>query len=231
MKCSPLAITKTKALKLVFVSFFLACTSAKVWASTDDYLPFYKSGDFTPHWISPASKTLQDFHKIPDFSFTNQNGQEISDRTFEGKIFIANFFFTACPGICPTIRSKLKLVQEAFLKDSQVEIISHSITPSVDTIDVLKSYADRNGITSEKWHLVTGDREEIYRLAKNAYFASEDLGNIQDEDDFLHTESVFLVDENKHIRGIYNGLSRSSIKHLIQDVARLKTEPQATMRQ
>lgn len=170
------------------------------------------------------SKELENFHQIPSFNFTNQNGEKISDNSFKDKIFIANFFFTACPGICPTTRSKLKLVQEAFLNDAQVEIISHSITPSDDTVDILKNYADKNGIQSGKWHLVTGDRAEIYHLAKSAYFASEDLGNIQNEDDFLHTESLFLVDSNKHIRGIYNGLSKSSIGYLIKDIARLKEE-------
>lgn len=176
------------------------------------------------------SKELENFHQVPPFSFTNQNGEKISDRSFKDKIFIANFFFTACPGICPTTRSKLKLVQDAFRSDAQVEIISHSITPSADTVDTLKNYADRNDIQSGKWHLVTGDRDEIYSLAKNAYFASEDLGEIQDEDDFLHTESLFLVDGNKRIRGIYNGLSKSSINYLIKDIARLKKETNVSSR-
>ncbi len=220
MKYSLLATTKTKALKIAVAFLIVVCP----WALADDYLPFYNSSDFTPRWIEPMSDELEDFHQIPRFMLTNQDGEKISDRNFRSKIFIANFFFTTCPGICPTIRSKLKLVQDAYQDDAQVEIISHSITPGIDTVDILKNYADENGVKSGKWHLLTGDREEIYSLAKNAYFASEDLGNIQNENDFLHTESLFLVDENKRIRGIYNGLSKSSIKYLIKDVAILKEE-------
>ena len=198
----------------------LACP----WVFADDYLPFYNSSDFTPRWINPMSEELKNFHHIPPFSFMNQDGEKITDRSFKDTIFVANFFFTACPGICPTTRSKLKLVQEAFLDDAQVEIISHSITPSDDTVEILKNQLDKNGIQSGKWHLLTGDRAELYSLAKKAYFASEDLGNIQNEDDFLHTESLFLVDANKHIRGIYNGLSKSSVSYLIKDIAKLKEE-------
>ena len=120
------------------------------------------------------------------------------------------------------IRSKLIEVQEKFLDDPEVKIVQHSIRPTTDTVDILKAYANTNGIISGKWHLVTGDRDAIYSLAKTAYFASDDLGNIQKTSDFLHTESLLLIDKNRHVRGIYNGLNSASVAYLISDIETLK---------
>lgn len=189
-----------------------------------DYLPYYDSEEFTPHWHQPNSPELEGFHQIPEFSFTNQDGKEITEHSLEGKIFVANFFFTTCPGICPTVRSKLSRVQEAYVDDAQVEIISHSITPTIDTVDTLKQYAKLHEIESGKWHLLTGDRNDIYELAKNSYFASDDLGRAEGIDDFLHTENLLLIDKNRRIRGIYNGLNNTSVNYLIADIAVLKQE-------
>jgi protein SCO1/2 len=122
------------------------------------------------------------------------------------------------------IRSKLIKVQDKFIDDPNVKILQHSIRPNTDTIEILKTYAGKNGIVSDKWHLVTGDRDSIYTLAKSAYFASEDLGNIQNSNDFLHTESILLIDQNRHIRGIYNGLNSASIDYLLTDIESLKAE-------
>ena len=189
-----------------------------------DSLPFYNSKEFTPHWIKPNSEQLKDFHKIPPFSFTNQDGEVITEKSFENQIYVAGFFFSTCPGICPKIRSKLSKVQEAFLDDPSVHILQHSIRPSSDTVEILKQYADYHKIKSGQWHLVTGEKDSIYRLAKEAYFASEDLGNIQNTNDFLHSESILLIDQNRHIRGIYNGLNSASMSYLLTDIEALKTE-------
>ena len=115
-------------------------------------------------------------------------------------------------------------VQEAFKDDPEVLLLSHSVTPSIDSVPVLKNYADKNGVMENKWHLVTGDKTEIYDLGRNQYFVENDLGVPKDINDFLHTENFLLVDKNKHIRGIYNGLNRASIAQLITDIKALKLE-------
>jgi protein SCO1/2 len=115
-------------------------------------------------------------------------------------------------------------VQEAFINNPEVSILSHSVTPSIDSVSVLKTYANKNGVIDSKWHLVTGDKTEIYNLGRNQYFVENDLGIPKDITDFLHTENFLLIDKNKHIRGIYNGLNRASIAQLITDAEALLKE-------
>ncbi|WP_289029708.1 SCO family protein [uncultured Paraglaciecola sp.] len=187
-------------------------------------LPYYDSQEFSPRWLEADSPELEDFHRIPAFSFTDQDGNTVTEQTFKNKVYVAGFFFSTCPGICPKIRSKLAKVQETYLDTSNVKILQHSIRPTSDTIDLLKDYADEHGIKSGHWYLVTGEKESIYSLAKSAYFASEDLGNIQNTNDFLHTESILLIDKNRHIRGIYNGLNSASMNYLISDINTLLSQ-------
>tara|TARA_R110000751_G_scaffold307898_2_gene434382 strand:+ start:166478 stop:167128 length:651 start_codon:yes stop_codon:yes gene_type:complete len=209
-----------KIIKLV-TSTLLLVVALNVSAES---LPFYNSKEFTPHWIEPTSAKLENFHQIPSFSFVDQDGKNVTEKSFENKIYVAGFFFSTCPGICPMIRSKLAKVQETFVEDPEVKILQHSIRPTTDTVEILKAYADEHDIKSGKWHVVTGDKDAIYKLAKTAYFASDDLGNIQNTNDFLHTESILLIDKNRHIRGIYNGLNSASMAYLIADIENLKTE-------
>lgn len=212
------------------VKYWAACAlMALATVANSETLPFYNSEDFTPNWLETNSPELENFHQIPAFSFVDQNGNRVTDRTFQDKIYVAGFFFSTCPGICPTIRSKLSKVQDRFLGYSDIRILQHSIQPSVDTVDVLHEYATRNEIDGEFWHLVTGDRDAIYTLAKSAYFASDDLGNEQNANDFLHTESLLLIDQNRHIRGIYNGLNSTSVGYLIQDIETLIAEKEAQL--
>jgi protein SCO1 len=228
-----LSLLITTKIKPVFVSsaLLLLCSTSAITVnsahSADELsyqLPYYNSKEFTPHWIESGSEALDGFHKIPPFSFTNQDGEEVSEKDFENKIYVAGFFFSTCPGICPMIRSKLAKVQEAFIDDDSVKILQHSIRPNTDTVDLLKAYADKNGILSNKWYLATGERDAIYSLAKSAYFASDDLGNLQNTEDFLHTESLLLIDQNRHIRGIYNGLNSASVDYLIADIKALNAQ-------
>jgi len=188
------------------------------------YLPYYSDESFTPHWLTPNSTEEKSFHKIPDFTMVNQLGETVSQKTFDDKIYIADFFFTTCPGICLKMTGNMVKVQEAFKDDPEVLLLSHSVTPSIDSVPVLKNYADKNGVLENKWHLVTGDKTEIYNLGRNQYFVENDLGVPKDINDFLHTENFLLVDKNKHIRGIYNGLNRASIAQLITDIKALKLE-------
>jgi len=226
MRLSLLITTKIKP--VLVSSAMLLLGSISIITATSAYgaddLPYYNSKEFTPHWIESGSDALNDFHQIPAFSFTNQDGEEVSEKDFENKIYVAGFFFSTCPGICPMIRSKLAKVQEAFIDDDSVKILQHSIRPNTDTVDLLKAYADKNGILSSKWYLATGERDAIYSLAKSAYFASDDLGNLQNTEDFLHTESLLLIDQNRHIRGIYNGLNSASVDYLIADIKALNAQ-------
>lgn len=187
-------------------------------------LPYYSEATFTPHWLSPESKELKIFHQIPDFRLINQEGKTITQRTFNNKIYVVDFFFTTCPGICPKMTDNMGLVQKAFLEDDDVLLLSHSVTPETDSVSILKSYAEDKGVNSKIWHLVTGQREEIYDLGRNHYFVEEDLGLEKEPDDFLHTENFVLVDKNKHIRGIYNGLNKASVYQLVADILTLKEE-------
>ena len=203
----------------IIIVIKLATLSA---GALSEELPYYQDGAFTPYWLSKGEVDLTSFHKIPAFSFTDQSGNAITQSDLDGKVYVAGFFFSTCPGICPTIRSKLIKVQDTFANDENVKIVQHSIRPTTDTTEILQAYANKNGINNQQWYLLTGDKAEIYSLAKTFYFASEDLGNVQKNKDFLHTESLLLIDENKHIRGIYNGLNAASVDYLIQDIKTLR---------
>ena len=203
---------------------FVACKQTESNKSRVETLPYYNEATFTPHWIAPDDDTLTSFHKISSFSFINQDGQNITEKSFKDKIYVADFFFTSCPGICPKMTANMNILQEEFLKDDEVILLSHSVTPEKDSVAVLKRYAEAKGVVSNKWHLVTGSQQEIYKLGRKDYFVEEDLGTEKDVDDFLHTENFVLVDKNRHIRGIYNGLNKIAINQLIADIKMLKEE-------
>ena len=227
-------LLKVKIERYIFVfllTVFISCKSElkkeniKVEeTSRTAYLPYYNEESFTPNWLVPNSDEEKIFHKIPDFQFVNQLGDTISQKTFDNKLYVTDFFFTSCPGICKKMTGNMIKVQEAFENDEDVLLLSHSVTPSIDSVPVLKTYAENFGIIDNKWHLVTGDKTEIYNLGRNNYFVENDLGVPKDINDFLHTENFLLIDKNKHIRGIYNGLNRASIAQLITDIKTLKLE-------
>lgn len=204
----------------------IACNSEvkKEKQSRTDVLPYYNEATFTPSWLKPNSPEISKLHKIPPFNFINQDGQAVTDKTFNNKIYVTDFFFTTCPGICPTMTKSMNVVQEAFKDDDEVLLLSHSVTPEKDSVSVLKKYAESHGVISGKWHLVTGKQKEIYNMGRKSYFVEEDLGLQKSEDEFLHTENFILVDKDKHIRGIYNGLNKTSIDQLIADIKTLKKE-------
>jgi len=187
-------------------------------------LPYFDESSFLPHWMNPQRDSLKDFHKIPAFSLMNQDSSRVTEKSLEGKIYVANFFFTTCPGICPQMTDNMGILQQEYLEEEDVMLISHSVTPNRDTVAKLKGYASKRNVQSKKWHLLTGDREQIYNLGRNAYFVEENMGIEKTIDDFLHTENFVLVDKQKHIRGIYNGLNKASIQQLIEDIKRLKSQ-------
>ncbi len=214
---------------IVGLSLILSClscrdNSASKKTSRVAALPFYKEATFTPHWLDVDSEEADIMHRIPSFNLVNQLGQEVTEETFKNKIYIADFFFTTCPGICPKMTANMMVLQEEFLEDDDVLLLSHSVTPETDSVSALKRYAETKGIINSKWHLVTGDRKQIYDLGRQAYFAEEDLGIDKTEADFLHTENFVLIDKNRHIRGIYNGLNKTSVQQLIADIKTLQKE-------
>ena len=185
-------------------------------------LPYYSSADFTPQWLS--EKAVETVHAIPEFTFTDQNGSIVSRKTFDNKITVVDFFFTTCPGICKKLTASLSKVQDVFKEDNDVMLLSHSVTPEKDSVPVLKKYAEENGVLPGKWHLITGKRNEIYTIARNAYFADEDMGWKQDSTTFLHTENILLLDKHHHIRGVYKGTIPKEVDDLISDIKKLQQE-------
>ncbi|MEZ7499180.1 SCO family protein [Flavobacterium sp. Arc3] len=206
---------------MIFV--FLSCDKNK---EEDEGLPFFNSFEFTPEWISPDSPEFSKIHTIPDFSFTNQNGEIVNQKTVEGKIYVANFIFTSCGSICPKMIDNMKILQDKFIDDSEVLLLSHSVTPEKDNVAVLKEYAKEKGCVSGKWHLLTGDKEAIYSIAKKQYFAGDSIGYFGKANDFLHTENFILVDGKHRIRGVYNGTVAVEMDRIIEDIITLKKEKQ-----
>ena len=184
-------------------------------------LPYYNSAEYTPQWEMQNSST---FHKIRNFELIDQQGKAFTEKNLEGKIFIADFFFTTCPGICPKMAVSMSALQKEFLTDDDVLLVSHSVTPDTDSVAVLKAYAKKRNVNYNKWRLLTGTKFEVYDLGRKYYFVEEDLGINKDLDMFLHTENFVLVDKNLHIRGIYNSLDNNSMEALVNDVKALKEE-------
>jgi protein SCO1 len=187
-------------------------------------LPYYNTPDFTPVFLSPLEATTKITHTINPFLFTDQNGKQISDKDIKGKIHVANFIFTSCGSICPVMTKHMKLLQNEFQNDPAVVLLSFSVTPWIDSVSRLKKYADNNQITSPGWHLLTGNKGEIYSLARRSYFAEEDMGFTKDSTEFLHTEHLLLIDKTKRIRGIYNGTLQLEAEQLIKDIHTLLKE-------
>ncbi|GAB2816169.1 hypothetical protein GCM10027043_15690 [Ferruginibacter profundus] len=195
--------------------FTSACTGKQV----KEQLPYYNSPDFTPMFLSTGKEVTEKIkHTISTFSFTDQLGKTITDKNIDGKIHVANFIFTRCGSICPVMTRHMKLLQDQFSQDPDIVMLSFSVTPWIDSVSRLKEYAKNNDITATNWHLLTGNKAEIYKLARQSYYAEEDLGFTKDSTQFLHTEHILLIDRTKRIRGIYNGTLQLEMEQLIKDI-------------
>ena len=199
-------------------------SSSQNIATEQEKLPFFNQPDWTPEWIEPGDPAYKKIHQIPSFSLVNQEGITITEKDVEGKIYVANFFFTTCRNICTKMTTNMHLIQEAFADDEQIYLISHSVTPESDSVPKLKKYALENKIRSDKWSLLTGDKSSIYRLAKQEYFAGDTIGFYQTGNEFLHTENFILIDKHRRIRGVYNGTLLVEIERIKEDIAILKIE-------
>ena len=185
-------------------------------------LPFFNQPDWTPEWIGKNDVQYQKIHTIPFFSFHDQNDSTISLHTIKNKIYVSNFFFTKCKGICPKMTNNMLLLQEAFKDDTSILFLSHSVDPVSDSVRVLKQYAKENKVNSSRWHLLTGSKQEIYDLAKKQYFAGDSVGYYQSGNEFLLTENFILVDKHQRIRGVYNGTLLVEIDRIKEDIKNLK---------
>lgn len=212
-------------LKTILV-LFVICMSCKKETVIDKSktLPFYNSEDFTPEWIAKSDEKYNTIHTIAPFEFTNQNGIKVNNSTFKNKIYIADFFFTTCPSICPILAKNMNAIQEKYKEDEDILLLSHTVMPWVDTVEKIKEYAVTKEAIDDKWHLVTGNKDKIYNLARTSYFADEDFKKTKDENEFIHTENFILVDKKGRIRGVYNGTLALDIKRLQRHINILKKE-------
>jgi protein SCO1/2 len=184
-------------------------------------LPVYQPSMVDRSLVDSTLHYKKKYHTIADFSLVNQNGDTITQENYKDKIYVADFFFTTCPTICPVMTKNMGEIQEAILDDPHIMLLSHSVTPVIDTVAQLKRYALEKGVIDSKWNLVTGDKKQIYELARKSYLAVKDDGD-GGPYDMIHTENFILVDKEKRIRGFYDGTKREDIDRLLNDLKILK---------
>jgi len=185
-------------------------------------LPIYQPSMVNPELVDSTLVYVKKYHTIGDFELVNQNGDTITHKTYSDKIYIADFFFTTCPTICPVMTANMADIQDVIKTDPEVMLLSHSVTPDIDSVPQLKKYALEKGVIGSKWNLVTGSKKEIYELARKSYLAV-----LTDGDggpyDMIHTENFILVDKERRIRGFYDGTSKDEIDQLLSDLEVLKS--------
>ena len=186
-------------------------------------LPIFQPANVNIELVDSTIQHVKKYHSIADFSLINQNGLTITQKNYQDKIYVADFFFTTCLTICPIMTNNMVLIQEKLRNDKEVMLLSHSVTPVIDSVQQLKKYALEKGVVDEKWNLVTGDKKQIYALARKSYLAVKEDGN-GDEYDMIHTENFILVDKKARIRGFYDGTKDEDIEQLLRDIAILKKE-------
>ena len=213
------------SLRAYLISGFLWLAFACTTSEEVPVLPYYNTPDFEPQFFDNRQAAEGKItHHLKPFSFLDQHGHSVSDTLLRGKVHVANFFFSRCTNICPNMIKQMQLIESEFGQNPEVEMLSFSVTPWLDSVSVLKKYADKNNIKSKQWHLLTGDKNAIYTLARKSYFAEENLGFTKDNGQFLHTEHVVLVDKTLRIRGIYNGSLGLEMEQLAKDIKLLLAE-------
>ena len=186
-------------------------------------LPIFNPADVNPELVDSTVQYKSKYHTIADFSFINQNGKTITQKDYEGKIYVADFFFTTCGTICPKMTINLSEIQKAFANNPKVKLLSHTVFPETDIVPVLKAYAKKHHVDDTKWNLVTGDKKEIYTMARKSYLAVK-LGKPSELYDMVHTENFVLVDAKKRVRGFYDGTNKEEMKRLIEDITFLSNQ-------
>lgn len=186
-------------------------------------LPIFNPADVNPELVDSTVQYKSKYHTIADFSFINQNGKTITQQDYEGKIYVADFFFTTCGSICPKMTTNLSDIQKIFATNPKVKLLSFTVFPETDSVPVLKAYAKKNHVDDAKWNLVTGDKKEIYTMARKSYLAVK-LGKPGELYDMVHTENFVLVDTKKRVRGFYDGTNKEDMKRLIEDITFLAND-------
>lgn len=184
-------------------------------------LPVYQPTMVTSDLVDSTMQDVKKYHRIADFKLVNQNGDTITQADYDGKIYVADFFFTTCQTICPVMTDNMVELQTEFKNDPQVKLLSHTVTPEIDDVARMKKYAVAKGVDDAKWNLVTGSKKEIYELARKSYLAVKTVGD-GGPYDMIHTENFMLIDSKKQIRGFYDGTNPDAIKDLIADIKILK---------
>lgn len=184
-------------------------------------LPIYQPNMVNSELVDSTLQHVKKYHRIADFSLINQNGDTITQENYRDKIYVADFFFTTCPTICPIMTANLVEVQAALVNDPEVLLLSHSVTPEIDSVAQLKKYAIEKGVNDAKWNLVTGDKKQIYELARKSYLAVQEDGD-GGPFDMIHTENFILVDQQRRIRGFYDGTREEEMDRLLSDIEILK---------
>jgi len=187
-------------------------------------LPIYQPTMVSEELVDSSIQYQRKYHKIADFALVNQNGAIVTQDTYKDKIYVADFFFTTCQTICPIMTDHMYEIQKEIVGDEEVMLLSHSVTPKIDSVARLKQYAREKGVIDSKWNLVTGDKKQIYDLARKSYLAVKSDGN-GDAFDMIHTENFMLIDKERQIRGFYDGTDPEEIHRLLKDIAILKKNP------
>ena len=187
------------------------------------FLPIYQPAEVNFKLVDSSLQHIKKFHRISNFNLVNQNGDIVSEEFYKNKIYVADFFFTTCPSICPIMTNNMLKVQEKIKNDPNVLLLSFSVDPETDSVHQLKKYAKEKGVNDFKWNLLTGDKKQIYDLARKSFFVAE-IDEDSNSNDIIHTENFVLVDPDKRIRGFYDGTNLDEIRNLVSDLRLLKGE-------
>jgi protein SCO1/2 len=221
MKMRKADVVKLIAVSIVFVAAFAIGYQI---LKPQKKLPIYNPVQLDKRLVDDAVQNVGRNHKVLPFALLNQYGDTLRDTHVAGKIRVVDFFFTTCPGICKDMAVQMRRLQEVYAQDPEIVLLSHSVTPEIDSLEVIAAYADLQGAIKGKWYILTGNKRAIYTLARQSYFAVLDEGGTGDENDFIHTENFILVDTEDRIRGFYDGTSAEDIDRLVEDIAVLKQE-------
>jgi protein SCO1/2 len=218
----PISSKRSVLMLLIFAVFSVVMISViYTFLIPQRELQIYNPADVNPKLVDRSKLHIRKNHRVSDFNLINQNGDTITQRNYEDKIYVVDFFFTRCQTICPIMTTNMIKIQEEFKNESDIMFLSLSVTPEMDSVPILRKYADEKGILDAKWNITTGSKKHIYELARKSFFTVKDGGDggLQD---FIHTENFVLVDKKRQIRGFYDGTDDLAMDQLIEDIEFLK---------